>query len=222
MKFSGVSLAKQALRALALFLGTGLAQAEPGADVAMVTFLRGGAHQVTVQGPQAMRPFAKLKQGDVLALERDAWLQIVYFAGGRHETWSGGGHLEVRETESLADGLPQPTVKKLPSVIVQQIARTPILDGQGRAGVARMRAIAPPSTIAQMEKTYKRLRMDADRDDLNPELYLLSGLFEMRELERVEQVLGDLQRNRRGNPEAGLMVALYQRAVKNAREAKAK
>ena len=222
MKFSGVSLVKQVWLALALLLGTGFAQAEPGADVAMLTFLHGGVHRVTVQGPQAMPSFAKLKQGDVLALERDAWLQIVYFAGGRHETWSGGGHLEITEAESLADGLPPPTVKKLPSVMVQQIAKTPTLDGQGQAGRVRMRAIAPPSAIAQMEKTYKRLRMEADRNDLNPELFLLSGLFEMRELERVEQVLGDLQKNRRGNPEAGLMVALYQRAVKNAREAKAK
>ena len=222
MRLSGMSLAKKTWLALELFLGVSIAQADPRADVAMVTFIHGGVCRVAVQGPQAVQPFVKLKQGDVLALERNARLQIVYFAGGRHETWSGKGRLEIAEAKSLRYRLPQPAIKVLPAAIINQIAKTPVLDGQGQSRIVRTRAIATPAAIAQVEKTYNRLRRDADQDDLNPELFLLSGLFEMRELERVEQVLGNLQKNRRGNPEVGLMVALYRKAVKNAREAKEK
>ncbi|WIM04925.1 MAG: hypothetical protein OHM77_09460 [Candidatus Nitricoxidivorans perseverans] len=211
--------AKYGLLAL-LALGVGLARAQAGIDVAMVVFLRGGVSRVTAQGPQPMQSFVKLKHGDLLALQRDARLQVVYFEGGRQETWQGGGRLEVTKVESRAYGLPPPEAKVLPAVMVRQIARTPALDSQGRAGMMRLRSVPTAEDIARVESTYKRLRMEADRDDLNPELYLLSGLFEMRELDRVEQVLGDLQRARPGSQEVGLLVALYQKALKNAREAK--
>jgi hypothetical protein len=57
-------------------------------------------------------------------------------------------------------------------------------------------------------------------DDLGPEVYLLSGLFEMRELDRVEQVLGELKQERPKNMEAALLISLYRKAVRNARESR--
>jgi len=220
--FSCSSLAQRGLLALGLFLGLGFAPANAESDVAMVTFMQGVVTRSTTQGSQRVQSFIKLKQGDSLALEQGARLQLVYFSGGRQETWGGDGRLEISEIESHAHGLSQPEVKMLPSVMVQQIAKTPSLETQGRAGMVRMRAIPTPDAIAQVEKTYKSLRLETDRDDLSPELFLLSGLFEMRELDRVEQILGDLRRSRKGNPEVGLLVALYQKAVRNAREARAK
>lgn len=196
-----------------------LARGEEVVDVALITALQGEVSRVTPQGKQALQSFVKLKRGDLLAL-RDARLQVVYFESGRQEVWHGGGRLEVLGTESKPFGLPNPEVKMLPSILVKQIARTPALDSQGRAGVIRLRAIASPEAIAKLETSYRQLRMESVRGDLNPELFLLSGLFEMRELERVEQVLKDLQLARPGDAEVGLLVALYQKALKNAREAR--
>ncbi|MDP2809900.1 MAG: hypothetical protein Q8O34_07090 [Rhodocyclaceae bacterium] len=212
-------LVKYGLLAL-LALVAGLVRAQGVVDVAMVTFLQGGVSRMTAQGPQPVQSFVKLKHGDLLALQRDARLQVVYFENGRQETWQGVGRLEITKTEGQAFGLPPPEVKVLPAVMVKQIARTPALDSQGRAGMMRLRSVATAEDIAKVENTYKRLRMEADRNDLNPELYLLSAMFEVRDLDRVELVLGDLQRTRPGSQEVGLLVALYQKALKNAREAK--
>ncbi|MDO8932787.1 MAG: hypothetical protein Q7U97_10365 [Rhodocyclaceae bacterium] len=197
-----------------------LAKAQEPVDVALITSLQGNVERVTLQGPKALQSFVKLKQGDLLAL-RNARIQIVYFESGRQEVWQGGGRLEILGSEGRPFGLPDPEVKILPSVMVKQIARTPALDSQGRAGVMRLRSIASPEAIAKLDNTYRQMRMEAVRGDLNPELFLLSGLFEMRELARVEQVLKDLQQARPGDTEVSLVVTLYQKAIKNAREAHA-
>ena len=78
-----------------------------------------------------------------------------------------------------------------------------------------------PDALGRLDETYRKLRAGrTDPDDLGPEIYLLSGLFELRELDRVERLMAELQQERRGNPEAGLLVALYRKAVRNAREAR--
>lgn len=193
------------------------AAAQEHSDVAMITSLQGNVGIVTSQGQRPLQAFVKLKRGDTLALA-DARLQVVYFENGRQETWQGGGRIEVTASEGKASGLPAPETKTLPAVMVKQIARTPTLETQGRAGVVRLRAFATPEALAKLENDYRKMRMEAVRGDLSPELFLLSGLFEMRELERVEQVIRDLQLSRPGDAEVGLMAALYQKAVKNARE----
>lgn len=201
---------------LTLMLGFAvLANAQEGG--ALITSLQGSVGLVTPQGRQPLQAFVKLKRGDLLALA-DAKLQIVFFESGRQEIWQGGGRLEVLASEGKGFGLPKPEVKTLPAVMVKQIARMPALDSQGRAGAMRLRALATPEAIAKLENDYRKMRMEAVRGDLNPELFLLSGFFEMRELDRVEQVLRDLQQARPGDVEVGLMAALYQKAIRNARE----
>lgn len=196
--------------------GTALAQAA-AADVALVTALEGNVSRLANGGPQPVQNFVKLKEGDVLALDKGARLQIVYFDGGRQETWAGAGKLAVARGESKATGLAAPEVRQLPAIMVKQIARTPALDTHGRGGVTRLRSIATPEKIAGVEKTYAKLKSEAAPDDLNPEFYRLSGFFEMRDLERVETILADLQKQRGGDPQAKLLVSLYKKALKDAR-----
>lgn len=196
-----------------------VARADENPDVAMITGLQGGVARMTPQGRQALAAFARLKRGDVVAADNSR-IQLVYFETGRQEIWQGSGRLEVLATETRPFGLPDPVVKMLSSAMVKQIARTPTPDGQGRSGAIRTRAIASPEAIAKLENAYRKMRMEAVRGDLNPELFLLSGLFEMRELERVEQVIRDLQQARPGDVEIGFLASLYQKAIKNAREAR--
>lgn len=208
--------AKSCLVVLALLV-CAPARAE-GGDTALVTAMQGGVTRVAPGSPQPLQAFVKLKHGDLLALEKTAKVQVVYFDSGRQETWAGGGRLEITSAGGVAYGLAEPQVKTLPPVMVKQIAKTPSLDSQGRAGMMRLRSVATAQDIAKVEENYRRMRLEADRSDLNPELYLLSSMFELRELDRVEQALSDLQKSRPGNPEVGLLVALYQKAVRNARE----
>ena len=201
-----------------IFLGCSQAWA---AEVALVMSVQGKVTRLAeVPGPVPVEAFVKLKEGDRLSLENDSRLQVVYFENGRRETWSGPGRLEMAVREGKASGLAAPEVKSLPLVMAKQLARTPALDSQGRAGVTRLRSVPSRDALAKLEDTYQELKSRAGEDDLAPEMYLLSGLYEMRELDRVEKMLADLKRDWPKNVEAALLISLYRKAVKNARESR--
>jgi hypothetical protein len=190
------------------------------AEVALVMSVHGRVLRLADAAPVQVETFVKLKEGDRLNLEKDSRLQVVYFESGRQETWSGPGSLEMTPGEGKAGGLSAPAVKMLPLVMARQLARTPALDSQGRGGVTRLRSVPGGDAVTKVEDTYRELRSRAERDDLGPEMYLLSGLLDMRQLDRVEKVLGEMQRDWPKNGEAALLISLYRKAVKNARESR--
>ena len=166
-----------------------------------------------------METYARLGDGEVLGLEQDSRLRVLYFENGRQETWSGPGRLELTLGEGKANGLPSAEIRLLPPAMARQIARMPASDGNGR--VTRTRSVPAPDAIAKLEDSYRALLpARTGPDDLGPEVYLLSGLFELRELDRVEQVLGELKHERPKNMEASLLISLYRKAVRNARESR--
>lgn len=191
--------------------------AHAAGDVALVTALQGKVSRVSIASPSSVEAFVKLKEGDVLRLEKDARIRLVYFDSGRQESWSGEGRLEIAVTESKGIGLAAPEVKLLPAVLVKQIAKTPTLDSQGRAGVTRLRAIGTTNTLGALEAEYDRMRAAGGGKDLNAEIYLLSGLFELRELDRVENLINEIQARQKDNMEAMILVSLYRKALKSAR-----
>ncbi|MCF8199228.1 MAG: hypothetical protein K9J42_10705 [Sulfuritalea sp.] len=202
-----------------LILGFGQAQAT---EVALVMSVQGKISRLEGVTKLPLEAFVKLKSGDRLQLDNASRLQLVYFKTGRQETWSGSGNLVMAAKESRAEGLPEPQIKTLPLVMVKQLARTPALDSQGRGGVTRLRSIPSEDAIAKLDATYRELKSKAEGEDLAPEMYLLSGLYEMRQLDRVEALLGELKQDRPKNLEAALLISLYKKAVRNAREAQKK
>jgi hypothetical protein len=200
----------------AIFFSSSLV-AHAAGDVALVTALEGKVSRVSIASPSSVEAFVKLKEGDVLRLEKDSRIRLVYFDSGRQESWSGEGRLEIAVAESKGIGLAGPEVKLLPAVLVKQIAKTPTLDSQGRAGVTRLRAIGTSNTISALEAEYDRMRTESGGKDLNAEIYLLSGLFELHELDRVENLLNEIQVRQKDNIEAMILVSLYRKAVKSAR-----
>lgn len=196
------------------------AKAQGNEPIALITLSRGQVGLVAQDGQRPLQSFVKLTSGDLVALGKGANLQILYFQTGRLETWQGDGRLEVSPEQGKSFGLASPEVKILPMQVARQIASTPAPDGYGRAKANKLRAIATPDALAKLEDTYKRLRMETTRGDINPELYLLSGLYEMREFDRIEQVLRYLQQSGSGNLEVGVIVAMYQKAMRNKQESK--
>lgn len=188
------------------------------AEVALVMSVQGRVTRLVEAAPVPVEAFVKLKEGDRLGLEKDSRLQVVYFENGRQETWAGPGRLELTPREGKPGGLRAPEIKQLPLVLARQLARTPTLDGQGRGGVTRLRAVPRQDALITLEDTYQDLKRRSEPGDLGPEMYFLSGLFEIRELDRVERVLGDLQQDGPKTPEAALLISLYRKSVKNARE----
>jgi hypothetical protein len=208
------------LRNLCIGLLTLFCAQAGAADVALVMSVQGKVMRQDGMNSVPVEAFVKLGEGDRLSLEKDAQLRVAYFENGRHETWSGPGSLELAARGGQPVGLTTPGLKTLPLAVARQLARTPAADREGRKAPARTRAVQAPDAMARLEATYKELRGRAGADDLEPETYLLSGLFELRELDRVEKLLGELKQERPKNVEAALLISLYRKAVKNAREAR--
>lgn len=188
------------------------------AEAALVMAVQGRVLRQASPAPQAVETFVKLNEGDRLSLAQGSKLQLVYFESGRQETWSGPGSLELALREGKASGMAAPEVQQQPLSLTKQLARTPALDGQGRGGVTRLRAIQNPDAVARLESSYQELRSQTAADDLGPEVYLLAGLLDLRQLDRIEKTLDRLQQERPQSDQAAALVSLYRKVVKQARE----
>lgn len=173
---------------ISLFL---LANAGAWADVGMITQLSGDVAYVPSGGAkQAAVPFLKVNTGDRLTLAKEARVQIVYFGNGRQEVWSGAGQVEVGSLDSKSTL--QPTVSQLPPLVVNQLAKTPAAGQQGKTGMVRVRSLGNPDASMHLDKQYKELKANAGAGDTTPEVFLLSGLIEIKEFSRAKEVLSGL------------------------------
>lgn len=204
------------LLSLLLFALPASAQDNSGA---LVTALEGNVSRVQGTEKKPLAAFDRLEAGELLALD-DARLTLVFFATGQQESYRGSGRLELGPGEGKPFGLAAPEVKKLPAFLVKQIARTPTLVAQGRAGVTRLRAIPTPEALAKIDENYRRMRMEAVANDLNPEMYRLSALFEMKAYDAVEAAVRDMEQSRSHHGEVAVLAALYRKALRNTQTAR--
>ncbi len=166
------------------------------ADVGMITQMSGqvsiasGASGASGGSTQAAVPFIKVATGDKLTLANGARVQMVYFGNGRQEVWSGSGQVEVGSLDSKSTLKPE--VKQLPPLVVNQLAKTPAAGQQGKTGMVRVRSLGNPDAGAHLDKQYKELKAGAAADDTTPEVFLLSGLIEIKEFTRAKELLGEL------------------------------
>lgn len=203
------------LGAVLIFLSLGV----PAAEVGLVTALSGAVKlQEEKSFASTLGAFVKLREGDRLTLQGNARLQIVFFDGGREETWLGAGALAVgRDSSQVVKGSLQAEVRTLPAILVKQLAKTPSADGPVKVGMIRMRSIQSVTSLESIEKEYAELRQQAAAGDRNPELYLLASYFELREFEKLD---GVLQRLDDASPSDAQLAALkthYAQAIGKAK-----
>ena len=201
------------LTLLLLFAGPALAQ-----QGAIITALQG---QVTFEQdtpvPRPAAAFARLRPGDKLQLAAGGAVQIVYFQTARQESWHGPVRLEVGEGQSGAVGDVAAQVRQLPPMLVRQLVKTPTADASGRVGAVRMRSIVPPDAAAKLEENYEALRRQTDAGDRSPQLYLLAGLYELKEYDRIESRLREWLASTPGDAELAAMRDHYALAIRDAR-----
>jgi hypothetical protein len=191
------------------------------AEVGLVTAVSGN---VKLQEEKAvaseLKPFVKVRERDQLMMEGSSRLQVVYFEGGRQETWQGPVVLEVGNGSSKTlKGSLQPEIKTLPAILVKQLSKTPSPDGNVKSGMIRMRSIPPYEKLETVEKNYEEMRKQADAKDRNPELYLLASYLELREFDKLENVLRQLNEKGSGDQDLAALNMLYSRAVREAKSA---
>jgi len=161
------------------------------ADVAMLTQVGGEVSVITKDGSRPAVPFLKLGGGDKLSLAAGARVQMVYFGNGRQEIWQGAGQVEVSGLEGRSAAL-KPATSQLPPLVVNQLAKTPAAGQQGRAGMVLVRALEDPDAVDHLDKQYDDLKRAAAAGDTTPELFLLSGLTELKEFARAKDLLAKL------------------------------
>lgn len=190
-------------------------------EAALVTALKGDVAIEDGKGGKApLQVFIKLHAGDVLQLGDAARLQVTYFKSARQETWVGSGSLEVGTSESKAVmGRLQPQTQQLTMKFAQQLSKTPATDSKGKVTTVRTRALAPFENIDHVRQTYQDMRAKAPANDRNPELYLLSAYFELKEYDQVRDILTRLDRDSPNDMEIKVLKSLYARAINNAKMA---
>ena len=213
-------LARLAVLALLVPLTAGAADA-PSGESGMVTLVQGSVTYAS--GGDKDKPvvaFMKIRAGDKLKLPPDARVQLVYFQGGRQETWRGAAQLEVGATDSrAANAARPPEVKQLPALVLQQLTRAPnvVTDLKNRTGMVFVRALPMREKLRELDDTYAAMRKDAALDDVTPELFLLSGLYELRLYQDMKPVLEEMRQRQPDNAEVKAVYDQYSK-VMNAAE----
>ena len=80
----------------------------------------------------------------------------------------------------------------MPPLVVNQLAKTPAAGQQGKTGMIRVRSLSNPDAASHLDKQYKELKTNSAAGDTTPEIFLLSGLIEIKEISRAKAVLADL------------------------------
>jgi len=179
-------------------------------DSGMVTQVSGTVTYVA--GTDKSKPvvaFMKIRIGDMLTLGKDAKLQLHYSENGRKETWNGEAKLVIGTNESsAATGATPPTVTLSPARVLPQLSRAAgvISDLKNRTGMIVVRSL-PMVKMRELDENYAVLRKEAAEDDVTPELYLLSGLHELKLYRDMKPVLEDMRKRQPNNPE---VLAVYE------------
>lgn len=160
------------------------------ADAGMITQISGQVSIASANGTQSVVPFIKIATGDKLTLSNGARVQMVYFGNGRQEIWSGSGQVDIGSLDSKSSL--KPVISQLPPLVVNQLAKTPAAGQQGKTGMIRVRSLGNPDARAHLDKQYKELKASIAADDTTAEVFLLSGLIEIKDYARAKEVLADL------------------------------
>ena len=101
-------------------------------------------------------------------------------------------------------------------MLVRQLVKTPTAEGSGKVGAVRLRSVVPPDAAQKLDDNYALLRREAEASDRTPELYLLAGLFELKNFARIEGSLKQWQEKAPADPVLAAMAEHYRGAIRAA------
>lgn len=176
------------------------------AEEALVTLAHGAISVGVGQQPlMAVTPFMKLRAGDRLELGDGARLRLLYGQSGRQETWAGAGRLQVgTDATARLSGNPQLEIKQMPSAALARLARAEnvLADMRTRTGMVVIRSGGLLEALREAESVYREMRAGAADDDVAPELYLVSALYELKLYKDIPDVIEDILGRQPDNPVA--------------------
>jgi hypothetical protein len=172
------------LMAAALAAATG---AYAASDVGLINHLAGDVSYSSGAATSRAQPYMKVREGDRFTVPAGAQVRVVYFQGGRQETFAGPASFTAGGQSSSVQSGSAPQVTTLPAGVPQKISQTPELiqiAKLGRAGGVAVRGVGgerrltpqQQAEVRQARDIYQQLRASAAADDITPELYLYSVL----------------------------------------------
>ena len=207
------------LRALAVLgLAIGVAHAQSG-DVGLINLLSGDVSYQPDGAPASKaQAFMKVRSGDRFTVAAGAQLRIVYFQGGRQETWRGPVTVKAGAQQSDAGSAQPAQVSTLPGAVPQKIAQVPELiqiAKLGRSGGVAVRGGGkPPRLTADQlaevngaKDTYKKMRAASSNDDITPELYLYSVLQDYLLYDDMKPVVDEMAKRQPASSEVQELVS---------------
>jgi hypothetical protein len=207
---------KNILRSLSAAAALVAAGAFAADDVGLINHLTGDVSYTSGGATAKAKPYMKIREGDRISAPAGSVVRVVYFQGGRQESYNGPAAFTAGKQESSVQNGAQPQVSTLPSGVPQKIAQTPELVAiakLGRSGGVAVRGIGDTkrltpqqqAEVRQARQTYDQLRQTSASDDITPELYLYSVLQDHLLYNDMKQVVGEMQKRQPANPDVAVM-----------------
>ncbi len=198
--------------ALAVLSATALA----AGDVGLVNHLTGDVSYASGASTSKAQAYMKVREGDKFSVPAGALVRVVYFQGGRQESFSGPASFTAGAQQSTVHSGAQPQVLVLHSGVPQKISQTPELmqiaklgrsGGVAVRGVEREQRLSPQqqAEVRQARDTYTKLRRDTPADDITPELYLYSVLQDHLLYTDMKGVVAEMSKRQPGNPDVAVL-----------------
>ena len=167
-----------------------VAAAQPDGEESAINVQSQGEIRIRVGGKRyaELLPFTKIRDGDVLELEAEATLSLVFYGSGRIERWTGPGTVRVSASQGASDDATV-EVMEADESLGAAVSHIPVIIRRaelGRGGQAMFRG--PQAEQAKLDEherqqveearvQYSRIRGLTPDGDIVPELYLASVLL---------------------------------------------
>jgi hypothetical protein len=207
---------KNVIRTLGLAAVLAAANSFAAEDVGLVNQLSGDVSYTSGGSAAKAKAFMKVREGDKFSIPAGAQLRIVYFQGGRQESYNGPASLTAGAQASQQQSGAQPQVTTLPAGVPQKIAQTPELiqiARLGRSGGVAVRGaqqeqrLTPQAQaeVRQARQTYEQMRKSSAANDIVPEQYLYAVLQDHLLYEDMKPVVAEMQKRQPSNPDVAVM-----------------
>lgn len=193
--------------AAALAAATG---AYAASDVGLINHLAGDVSYSSGATSSKAQAYMKVREGDRFSVPAGSQVRVVYFQGGRQETFAGPASFTAGGQSSSVQSGSQPQVSTLPAGVPQKISQTPELiqiaklgraGGVAVRGIGREQRLTPQqqAEVRQAKATYQQLRASTPADDITPELFLYSVLQDHLLYSEMKPVVEEMARRQPNN-----------------------
>jgi hypothetical protein len=207
---------KKIMRTLSLAAILAASGAFAADDVGLVNQMSGDVSYTSGASTSKAKAFMKVREGDKFSVAAGAQLRIVYFQGGRQESYAGPASLTAGTQASQQQSGAQPQVTTLPAGVPQKIAQTPELiqiarlgrsGGVAVRGAQEQQRLSPQAQaeVRQARQTYEQLRKTSAANDIVPEQYLYAVLQDHLLYDDMKAVVAEMQRRQPSNPDVAVM-----------------